>query len=178
MNKQETTQVIALLVGNYQSIADKPENIKRMMVNTWYECLGDLDYKLVLNAVKKIMIESPYPPTIHEVRKNAIDIANPSKNKNPLDAWNEAYKMICSGTYMTQEQFNEHTEEVRRFFGNNVENLRSYSTNEDFNVDVVRSNFFKQYDRIEKEIREWKMLPEKMKMLIQNTSMLKEWNEN
>ena len=172
MNKQETTQIIALLVGNYSSIADKPESVKRMMVNTWHECLNDLDYKLVLSAVKKTIIESPYPPTIHDVRKNAIEIVNPSQNKNPMEAWQEAYKMICSGTYMTQEEFNMHSEEVRKFFGNSVENLRSYSKNEDFNVDVVRSNFIKQYERTEKEIKEWKMLPEKMKMLIQGTGLL------
>lgn len=176
MNKQETTQIIALLVGNYTSLAEKSENIKRMMVNTWHECLNDLDYKIVLSAVKKTMIESPYPPTIHDIRKNAVEICNPSKSKSPMEAWQEAYKMICSGTYMTQEQFNEHSEEVKKFFGNSVENLRSYSCNEDFNVDVVRSNFIKQYDRIERKIKEWKMLPDKMKELIKNTGLLNEKN--
>jgi hypothetical protein len=175
MNKQETIQVIALLAGNYNNIAEKTKEQKSVMVNTWYECLNDLDYKLVLSAVKKTIIESPYPPTIHDIRKNAIEIMNPTKSKNPMEAWQEAYKMICSGTYMTQEQFNQHTEEVRKFFGN-VEHLRSYSTNEDFNIDVVRSNFLKQYDRIEKETREWNMLPDKMKELIINTGLLNEVN--
>lgn len=171
MNKQETTQIIALLVGNYHSIADKSENIKRMMVNTWHECLKDLDYQLVLGAVKKTIIESPYPPTIHEIRKNAIEISNPNQTKNPIEAWQEAYKMICSGTYMTQEQFDTHTEEVKRFFGN-VENLRSYSKNENFNVDVVRSNFLKQYEIIEKEAKKLQLIPNEMKTLLQNTNLL------
>lgn len=172
MNKKETTQIIALLVGNYSSVADKPESVKRMMVNTWYECLNDLDYNVVLCAVKKTIIESPYPPTIHDIRKNAVEILNPNKGKSPMEAWQEAYKMICSGTYMTKEQFNEHSEEVKKFFGNSVENLRSYSINENFNVDVVRSNFLKQYERIEKETKEWKMLPMEMKSLIQGTGLL------
>lgn len=176
MNKQETTQVIAMLAGNYNTIAEKTKEQKIMMINTWYECLNDLDYQLVLSAVKKTIIESPYPPTIHEIRKNAIEIASPTQVKNPMEAWQEAYKMICSGTYMTQEQFNQHTEEVRKFFGNSVENLRSYSQNVDFNIDVVRSNFIKQYDRIEKETKEWKMLPNQMKDLIQNTGLLNEKN--
>lgn len=175
MNKQETTQIIAMLAGNYNTIAEKTKEQKIMMINTWHECLNDLDYQLVLRAVKKTIIESPYPPTIHDVRKNAIAIASPEQSKNPMEAWQEAYKMICSGTYMTQEEFNQHTEEVKKFFGN-VENLRSYSTNEDFNVDVVRSNFIKQYDRIEKETREWNMLPDKMKELIISTGLLNERN--
>ena len=175
MNKQETTQIITLLAGNYNTVADKTKEQKIMMLNTWYECLKDLEYQLVLNAVKKSIIDSPYPPTIHDVRKNAVEIANPTTTKNPIEAWQEAYKMICSGTYMTQEEFNQHTEEVKKFFGN-VENLRSYSTNEDFNIDVVRSNFLKQYDRIEKETREWNILPDRMKQLILNTGLLNETN--
>ena len=171
MNKQETTQIITLLAGNYNTIADKTKEQKLMMLNTWYECLKDLEYQLVLNAVKKSIINSPYPPTIHDVRKNAVEIANPTKTKNPIEAWQEAYKMICSGTYMTEEQFNSHTEEVKRFFGS-VENLRSYSCNEDFNVDVVRSNFLKQYERIEQNVKEIKLMPLELRGIISNTGLL------
>ena len=79
MNKTETIQVITLLAGNYDSIANKDKNQKQLMIATWLECLGDLDYQLVLQAVKKTIIESPYPPTIHEIRKNAVEIINPTK---------------------------------------------------------------------------------------------------
>lgn len=89
MNKQETVQVIALLAGNYNSIAEKNSSQKRLMVNTWLECLGDLEYKLVLQAVKKTIIESPYPPTIHEVRKNAIELMKPEQTKTAIETWNE-----------------------------------------------------------------------------------------
>lgn len=165
MNKQETVQVITLLAGNYESIANKSKMQMEMMLNTWQECLGDLDYKLVLHAVKKAIIESPYPPTIHDIRKNAIETVKPTTQKSGIEAWQEAYKMICSGTYMTQEEFDTHSAEVKNFFGN-VENLRSYSKNEDFNIDVARSNFLKQYEVIIQREKENKILPDKMKDLI------------
>jgi hypothetical protein len=161
MNKQETAQIITLIAGNYQTVADKTREQKQMMINTWHECLNDLQYNVVLSATKKCIIESPYPPTIHDVRKNATEIMNPSDNRTPIEAWQEAYQMICSGTYMTQNEFNAHSDEVKRFFGS-VENLRSYSTNEDFNIDVVRSNFISQYDRICKTTQEIKMIPPKL----------------
>ena len=56
MNRQETTQVITLLAGNYDKIAEKTKEQKQLMINTWQECLGDLDYSLVLQAVKKTII--------------------------------------------------------------------------------------------------------------------------
>lgn len=173
MNKQETTQVITLLAGNYNTISEKSREQKAMMINTWYECLSDLDYNLVLSSVKKCIIESPYPPTIHDIRANAIKLTNNTQNRTPIEAWQEAYQMICSGTYMTEEQFNKHSDEVKRFFGS-VENLRSYSTNEDFNIDVVRSNFLTQYERIQKNVQEIKMMPPKLLNIIKNSGLLGE----
>lgn len=168
MNKQETIQVIALLAGNYDNIAQKSSEQKQLMVNTWYECLNDLDYKLVLQAVKKSIIESPYIPTIHEIRKNAISLVQPNNN-NALDDWNECYQMICNGSYMTQEEFDSHSEICKKFLGS-INQLRAYATNENFNLDVVRSNFFKQYDVIVKRKQQHELLPTKMQDYIEKLS--------
>lgn len=165
MNKQETAQIITFLAGNYNSIAEKTKEQKELMLTTWYGCLEDLDYSLVLQAVKKTIIESPYPPTIHEVRKNAMEIINPTTKRTGIEAWEEAYKMICNGTYMTQEEFDNHSLEVKKFFGSR-EQLRAYSTNTDFNMDVVRSNFLKQYDLLVERQKQDKLLPEKMQNMI------------
>jgi hypothetical protein len=155
------------LAGNYDSIAKKDSTQKQLMIKTWQECLGDLDYQLVLQAVKKTIIESPYPPTIHEIRKNAIEIVNPTTQRTGIEAWEEAYKMICNGSYMTQEEFDSHTPEVKKFFGSK-EQLKAYATNTDFNMDVVRSNFLKQYDILVNREKQQKLLPEKMQNLIGN----------
>lgn len=165
MNKQETTQIITLLAGNYESIANKSQVQRQMMLNTWYECLNDLDYNLVLQAVKKSIIDSPYPPTIHDIRKNAIEMINPTKN-DALSNWNECYKMICNGTYMTQEEFDSHSEICKKFLGS-LNQLKAYATNEDFNMDVVRSNFLKQYEIIVNREKEDKLLPTQMRDMIE-----------
>lgn len=165
MNKMETTQIITLLAGNYDNISQKDKLQKQLMINTWQECLGDLDYKIVLQAVKKTIIESPYPPTIHDIRKNAIELVNPSTKRTAIEAWDEAYKMICNGAYMTQEQFNEHSAEVKKFFGSPAQ-VKAYATNVDFNMDVVRSNFLKQYELIVDRENKQKLLPQKMQDMI------------
>ena len=165
MNSQETTQVITLLAGNYDKIAEKTKEQKQLMINTWQECLGDLDYNLVLQAVKRTIITSPYPPTIHEIRKNAIELVTPTE-ANSLDYWNECYKMICNGAYMTEEQFRQHSLICQKFLGS-TKQLKEYATNTNFNFDVVRSNFFKQYDIIIQREKENKLLPESMKELQQ-----------
>ena len=166
MNKQETAQIITLLAGNYNSIAEKTKEQKQMMINTWFECLNDLDYKLVLHAVKKTIIESPYPPTIHEVRKNANEILNPSIQKTGIEAWEEAYKMICNGIYMTEEQFNQASPNVKKFFGN-VRQVKELAQTDLKTVNsVVKGQFLKQYDVIVEREKQQNLLPQNMQDFI------------
>lgn len=162
MNRVETIQVITLLAGNYDSIAKKDKTQKELMITTWQECLGDLEYQVVLNAVKKTIIDSQYPPTIHDVRKNAIEMISPSTNKTGIEAWNEAYGMICNGLYMTQEQFDMASPEVKKFFGSvrQVKELAQCDT--DTVNTVTKGQFLKQYEVITQREQEQKLLPQQM----------------
>lgn len=162
MNKQETVQVITLLAGNYDSIAKKDNMQKQLMINTWQECLGDLDYRLVLESVKKTMITSPYPPTIADIRKNAIEMLNPSTQKTAIEAWNEAYSMICSGLYMTEEQFSKASPEVKMFFGNVRQVTELAKTDTNTVNTVTKGQFLKQYEVIVNREKENKLLPQNM----------------
>lgn len=166
MNRQETVQVITLLAGNYNSIAEKDKDQKQLMINTWLECLGDLEYNVVMQAVKKSIIESPYPPTIHDVRKNAIELINPSSNRTAIEAWNEALGMIQNGIYMTEEQFNEHSADVKKFFCN-VRQVKELAMADAETVNTVtKGQFLKQYEIIQQREREDKLIPESVKTLI------------
>lgn len=164
MTKQETIQIITLLAGNYDTISQKTVEQKQLMISTWQECLGDLDYNIVLQSVKKAIIDSPYPPTIHDIRKNAIEFVNPTED-DALKDWDEAYKMIKNGSYMTQEEFDQHSPACKRFFGS-VAQLKAYSTNPEFNLDVTRANFLKQHENLMKREKENKLMPEKMKEFV------------
>lgn len=169
MVRQEIIQVLTLLAGNYESFVKRTETDEQVeiMINTWQECLGDLDYKLVLQAVKKTIIESPYPPTIHEIRKNAIELVSPTTQKTAIEAWNEALYMINNGLYMTEEQFNQHSPEVRKFFGS-VNQVRQLSMLDSNTINsVTKGQFLKQYDVLVQREREDKMLPAPMKEMIE-----------
>ena len=166
MNKAETVQVITLLAGNYDSIAKKDATQKQLMIHTWQECLGDLDYKLVLQAVKKTIIESPYPPTIHDIRKNAIEMVNPTTKRTAIEAWKEAYEMICSGLYMTQEQFEMASPEVKKFFGNVRQVKELAQTDLDTVNTVTKGQFLKQYEVLINREKEQKLLPPQMQEFI------------
>lgn len=162
MDRVETIQVIALLAGNYDSIAKKDKTQKELMINTWESCLGDLDYQLVLQAVKRTLMTSVYPPTIAEIRKNAIEIINPSTPKTAIEAWNEAYGMICNGIYMTQEEFDRHSPEVKKFFGNVRQVKEQAQVDTDIVNSVTKGQFLKQYEVIVEREKQQKLLPQSM----------------
>ena len=140
---------------------------KQLMINTWQECLGDLDYKLVLQAVKKTIIESPYPPTIHDIRKNAVEMVNPTTKRTAIEAWKEAYSMICGGLYMTQEQFDMASPEVKKFFGNVRQVKELAQTDVEVVNTVTKGQFLKQYDVLIDREKEQKLLPQNMQDFIE-----------
>ena len=161
MTRQETVVILTLLSGNYESFAKRTETDEqvKIMLDTWHECLGDLDYKLVLQAVKKTMIESPYPPTIADIRKNAVEITNPSTQRTAIEAWEEAYRMISRGTYMTQEEFEKASPEVKKFFGS-VRQVRELALCDADTVNTVtKGQFLKQYETLIQREKEKKLLP-------------------
>lgn len=168
MVRQEVIQVLTLLAGNYESFAKRTETDEQveMLVATWLECLGDLDYKVVLQAVKKSIISSPYPPTIHDIRENAVQIMNPITQKTAIEAWNEALSMISGGLYMTQEQFDAHSSEVKKFFGNVNQVKQLAMLDSDTINSVTKGQFLKQYDVLILREKENRLLPETMKNLI------------
>lgn len=170
MTKEETIKIITFLAGNYESIFNKTKEQKKIMVDTWYECLGDLDYKLVAEAVKKTITESNYTPTIAEVRQNAIKLITPP-TETGIEAWKDAYKLICRGTTVTQEEFDNLKPNIKKFFGS-LDQLRGYATSTETNMDVVRSNFLKSYEVLEQRNKELNlMLPETRERMqqLQNT---------
>ena len=167
MKKSEMVQIITLLAGNYESIANKSQVQREMMLNTWQECLGDLDYKLVLQAVKKTIISSPYPPTIHEIRKNAIEISKPTTQKTAIEAWDEALKMISGGLYMTDEQFNQYSPEVKNFFGS-VNQVRQLAMVDMDTINTVtKGQFLKQYDVLIEREKPENLLPQPLKEMME-----------
>lgn len=165
MTRQETIQVLTLLSCNYESFAKRTETDEQVeiMVHTWQECLGDLDYNVVMQAVKKSIMDNPYPPTIHDVRKNAIEMINPSTAKPAIEAWNETLKLISNGLYMTKEQFEQASPEVKAFFGNNVQQVRELAMVDSETINsVTKGQFLKQYEIIIQRDQEQKMLPQQM----------------
>ena len=90
MKKSETAQLLTLIALNYPKF-----ETPLAKTNLWYELIGDLPFSLVQTALKKVMLTSPYPPTIADLRKAAAEIMTPiGETLDAGKAWGEVQKAI------------------------------------------------------------------------------------
>lgn len=169
MTRNETIQLLTLLSSNYKSIDEKlkDRDKAKMLLEIWHECLHDIDFNLCMIAVKKAIISSSFPPTIHDIRAAATSIVKPAaEDKTAIEYWNEAYKMIRKGSYMTDEEFNKHSEVVKTFFGSVAQVKELAQTDADVVNSVTKGQFLKQIDVIQAREKEMELLPAAMRETI------------
>ena len=164
MEREQVVEILKILKIAYPRFyADLSKTDAENTIALWLDYFKDDNPQLVAIAVKTLISQLKFPPTIADIKEQMYKLTN--NQDTAIEAWEEAYKMICKGGYMTKEEFEKHSPLVKRFFGS-VDQLRAYATNEDFNFDVVRSNFLKQYDELAKREKQQELLPQQMQNYI------------
>ncbi len=167
VSKEEMGQIMKILrtaYPRYYANTNKEDMINA--INLWCEMFSDIDILTLATAVKSLISHFEYPPTIADVKKEIVKYI---VKDDPIDYWNEAYKMICNGIYMTQEEFDSHSEICRRYFGS-VARLREKASTENLNMEVEQSLFNQTAKTIIKRDQENAMLPNDIKFKLQSLS--------
>jgi hypothetical protein len=174
MKKTEVVKLLVVINAAFPNM-----QVTEAMVDLWHELLGDIDFNLAKAAVKKILLESPYPPTIADIRKQAAEIIMPKENKiDAAEAWGEVERAIrLYGSYMEEEAISSMSPAVARvvkYIG-----WREICLSEE--PGVVRGQFLKMYQQLQERERKEALLPEGLKrdiaMLTEQRLMLGEGGE-
>ena len=162
VTKQEMGQIMQILKTAYPRyyINSSKEDLINA-INLWTEMFNDVSILELSIAVKSLITHLQYPPTISEIRKEIVKLSEKNKLET-IDYWNEAYKMICNGSYMTEEEFNLHSDVCKRYFGS-VNRLREKAQTENLNLEVEQSLFNKAVDTLKSRETQDKLLPENIK---------------
>lgn len=162
VSKQEMSQIMDILKTAYPRYyinSTKEEVINA--INLWCEMFSDTDLQTLAVAVKSVIATSEYPPTIADVRKQIYNISN--NEITAIEAWKEAYDMISSGLYMTDDIFQEASPQVKKFFGS-AKQLREIAQIDVETINTVtRGQFLKQYEILNTREKEKAMLPESIR---------------
>lgn len=134
-----------------------------------------MDKDIFAQAVNNHIRTSKYPPTIADIQEQ-LDYIMP-KQSTDEELWNEAYRLICKGSVLTTEEFNQEPEEIKRWF-HNIRTIRELAMcpSETVNT-VVRGQFLKTIGAIKRQQAVQDSLPQKMKDLI-NVVTRKELGES
>lgn len=154
MKKTEIVQLLVVINAAFPNM-----QVNEVMVDLWHELLGDIDFNLAKAAVKKILLESPYPPTIADIRKQVAEITTP-KQIDPAEAWGEVERAIrYYGSYMEEEALASMSPAVARvvkYIG-----WREICLSEE--PGVLRGQFLKMYQQLQERERKEALLPESLK---------------
>lgn len=156
MKKTETVQLLAVVNAAFPNM-----QVTEAMVSLWHELLGDLDFGIAKMAVKKLILESPYPPTIADVRKRAVEITTlPEERIDASEAWGEVMKAIRFYGYYREAEAMESmppmVAKVAKYMG-----WQEICHSE--RPDVVRGQFLRMYETVANREKQDRLLPVAMR---------------
>lgn len=122
----------------------KPNNISET-VDVWYMMLSDYEYNLVAMALKAYILSdtSGFAPSIGQLVSKIQTITKPHE-LSEMEAWSLVSKAIRNSGYNSVEEFAKLPPIVQNAVGLPGQ-LRTWALDENYNEQVVSSNFIKCY---------------------------------
>jgi len=139
----------------------------------WAEFFSNDELALVALAVKSLITTLEYPPTIADVKKEITKLTSAAAGEpTSIDEWNAIRKALKNSIYGAEEEFKKLPPIAKRFVGF-PQQLRDWGMMCDFNADVVRGQFLKQYDALKERQRYAEMLngQQGLRDLLNNSSL-------
>lgn len=167
MKKPEVIKLLGMLAAAYPNMKE----IDEITVALWYDCLKDVDTEPAVLAIKKHILESPFPPSIADIRKQVAAVTMPEGQKlDGATAWGEVIKAIKEyGYYREKEALASMSPLTQRV----VKYMSWQEICLSDNPGVVRGQFLKMYETIAEREKQGRLLPESFK---QEMKMIAEKN--
>lgn len=149
MNRTEIAKLITMCSLSSNVKWPEPGKLEDV-IDLWLAMFGNVSYEVGSWAVTKYINESPFPPTVADIRKRITDITV-KQGKTAIDAWGEVKLAIRRyGMYREREALESMSESVR-----GVVTALGYSTLCMSDNDMAdRAHFLKVYDTLQQRKRE------------------------
>lgn len=166
MTREETVKIIRIMVDSYPNY--KPNDISET-VDVWQMMLSDYDYNLVAMALKAYILSdtSGFAPSIGQLVSKIQTITKPHE-LSEMEAWSLVSKAIRNSAYNSVEEFAKLPPIVQNAVGL-PDQLRAWALDENYNEQVVSSNFMRCYRTELARHEELSKMPAEIKALIDNS---------
>lgn len=163
MDRVETGKLLAIMSAAWPNFeVDKAKHA------IWHEMLGDVEFEIVQVALKKLILESPYPPSIADVRRQVVEIMTPPGDQmEPAEAWGAVLQAVRQwGYYREGEALKSLPDRVARVV--RMMGWQELCASEE--PDVVRAQFMRMYDQIRTRDNRVALLPQALRVEIKALS--------
>lgn len=171
MNREETKKVLKVLATAYPKYFAGMDTSEKLDQIALYEAMfGTYPVEVVVSALHAYIRVNEYPPSIAGLQKQ-IDLMLPDED-NAAQLWNQLSEACKRGSVMTEEEFQELPEPLKKWCGN-VSQIRELSQTEKsvFNS-VTRGQFLKTIPQITERLKVSKQLPEHVKTMLGSVGLL------
>jgi len=165
MIKKETAKILGILTVAYPRFDNFKGDKLELAVDLWTILLNDAPYNVVEIAVKKLILESPFPPVIADVRKKIAELTR-HETITEMEAWAIVSNAIQGAIYNSTENFNKLPPLIQKLVGS-PNQLRDWAIMDIESVQsVVQSNFMRSFKARQAKEEQNALLPETMRQMI------------
>ena len=168
MTRDETKALLAILKAAYPNFyKDMTTDDAKSIINLWAAMFAEDPAPVVIEAVKSLICTLKYPPTIADVKEKIAAIMHPEMmTMTEMEAWQKVRRAISY--YNADETFAQLPPVIQKIVGS-PNTLREWAQMEAEMVDsVIQSNFMRSYKAKMTQEKEYAMLPESTRQLIQS----------
>lgn len=157
MTEREVAILLGIMQNAYPKFYANGFDVE-IAVSLWYEMLQDIGIDLAKAAVHMHISTSPFPPTISDIRKHALNAVNKSVSAD--EAWGQVKKAISTcGIYQEEKALKSMDESVAKLvrrFG-----FKDLCMSE--NIMADRAHFIKLWEASSKYEKEQALIPKNVK---------------
>lgn len=166
MTREETVKIIRIMVDSYPNY--KPNDISET-VDVWHMMLSEYTYEQISIALKAYILSdtSGFAPSIGQLVAKIQTLIKPQE-LNEMEAWALVSKAIRNSGYNSVEEFAKLPPLVQKAVVL-PDQLMTWSLDENFNEQVVSSNFMRCYRNELARNDELSKMPSEVKVLINST---------
>ena len=122
-------------------------NLDKSGLKVWLDNLSDLPTAEVKQAVRAVIMTSPFPPTIADIRKKVAE-GKVSSIPGAEEAWGKVRKALQNSLKNSKEQFERLDDISKSIIGSPGAFAVYASMNSDEFETVIKSHFIKSYNEI------------------------------
>ena len=167
MNETEAKKIIALMMVSYSNY--KPTDVD-YAARVWADMLEEYTYEQV-NIGLKAYIKSDingFAPAPGQIIDKIHSLTVPQE-LNEMEAWSLVSKAIRNSGYYSVEEYTKMPPLVQKAVGM-PEQLKTWALDENYNEEVVSSNFIKCYKSILAREREIRKMPKQVRDMIEKVN--------